>query len=86
MEVEITFPIVELDLDQYLLLLQGGPRCHSLDVAGRPLCGATLTGERPAHPMGDCAYENHPHCLTCRSLWDVEDATGSDYESCQEAA
>lgn len=42
--------------------------CHSLDLRGRTLCGATLGGTRKPHPIGDCAAYGHPRCATCDTL------------------
>jgi hypothetical protein len=46
--------------------------CHSLDAAGRPLCGADLTGTRAAHPIGDCVADGHPRCAACDSLMEID--------------
>lgn len=42
--------------------------CHSLDLLGRTLCGARLTGAIPPHPIGDCAVDGHPRCAACDTL------------------
>lgn len=58
------------------------PCCHSLDVLGRSLCGAELTGTKPPHPIGDCCVEGHKRCRACDSLMEID----GDLPGCLEAA
>lgn len=46
--------------------------CHSLDALGRPICGQMLVGNRPPHPIGECAAEGHGRCSACDDLMDID--------------
>jgi len=58
-----TAPVIEITRPMRL-----NAPCHSLDLWGRPLCGAVLTGHRSGHPIGTCVVDGHPRCSTCDSL------------------
>lgn len=66
----ITWPVTETghgpDADH-------DPLCHTFDPlnpAGRSLCGAPMTGNRPEHSRAACDRLGHAVCVVCQDLWE----------------
>jgi hypothetical protein len=73
--------VVDLESTAFQNLSRAEPCCHSLDIRGRTLCGAELTGARSAHPIGDCCVDGHKRCRTCDSLIETEEGVGPELEA-----